>query len=109
MEVTDINNIDETTSLQGVINITYADLVKVFGPPDFFFDDHKINAEWSGRICGNVFTIYNWKDGKNYCGIRGLAIKDITKWNIGGHSQDIVILLGAYLKECSIPVRYSSC
>jgi hypothetical protein len=78
------------THLQGYLQANYADLVKVFGQP-FGGDNHKTDAEW--EVCfedGTRATIYNWKNGKNYCGEDGLEVQKIKEWNIGGFNQDAV-------------------
>lgn len=78
------------TSLRGYVNVSHADLIKVFGIPKVW-DDYKTDAEW--QICfedGTRATIYNWKNGKNYCGVDGLDVQDITEWHIGGFNQDAV-------------------
>ena len=80
------NNIDPTgTSLQGYLRVSYADLVKKLGEPTENFDDFKSDAAWYIRWNdGVIATIYNWKNGKNYCGPEGLTVEAITLWNVGG-------------------------
>jgi hypothetical protein len=78
------------THLQGYIQANYADLIKVFGIP-MVWDDYKSDAEW--QVCfedGTRATIYNYKNGKNYCGIDGLDVQDITEWHIGGFDKKAV-------------------
>ena len=94
MDAVDVNG----TCLQGEINITFAQLVKVFGAPTWSADElDKSDAEWDGSIDGQVFTIYNYKDGINYLGNKGKAVEDITDWHIGGKTKDVVILLTQYI------------
>jgi hypothetical protein len=77
----------DMTCLQGYIRATYKELVETFGPPGEG-DDYKIDVEWILKWPnGVVATIYNWKDGKNYCGPEGKAVEDILDWNIGGHTS----------------------
>lgn len=73
------------SSLQGYINTSYDVLRGCFGLPTCDGDGYKVDAEWiitfnDGVVC----TIYNWKDGHNYCGYDGLDVEDITEWHIGG-------------------------
>ena len=71
--------------LQGHIQANYADLVHLFGKPSDRFDNYKSDAEWEILFDdGSVATIYNWKNGKNYCGENGLELEEIQDWNIGG-------------------------
>ncbi len=90
------------TSLQGHINATYDQLVAVFGQPDVFTlenSDGKIDVEWAIAFDnGTVATIYNWKNGKNYCGADGLNVADITRWNVGGNRYNAATLVDAALK-----------
>jgi hypothetical protein len=90
------------TSLQGHINATYDQLVAVFGQPEVFTlenSDGKIDVEWAIAFDnGTVATIYNWKNGKNYCGADGLNVADITRWNIGGNRYDAATLVDSALK-----------
>ena len=77
------------THLQGYINCTYDDLTEVFGYPlEEGFDNYKSDAEW--QVCfedGTRATIYNWKNGKNYCGENGLNLCDMQQWHIGGFNN----------------------
>ena len=75
------------TSLQGYINTSYDDLVACFGEPTSDGDGYKVDAEWELTFeDGTVATIYNWKDGHNYCGEDGMPVECITDWHIGGRS-----------------------
>ncbi len=74
------------TSLRGCITATYAQLVSTFGEPmKDGFDDYKSDAQWLVQFDdGTVATIYNWKNGKNYCGHEGTATEFIKDWHVGG-------------------------
>ncbi len=87
------------TSLQGYLDIAYADLVKVFGPPHIDGDGEKVDAEWVLTLAsGNVATIYNYKNGKNYLGDEGQATEDITDWHIGGTTKHVVEEVNAIIE-----------
>lgn len=87
--------IADRTSLQGYIDASYEELVAVFGEPDRVCDEYKVDAEWTIRFeNGVVATIYNYKDGKHYCGEEGLDVEDIRDWHIGGgYGQEAAILV----------------
>jgi len=93
--ITDIKKTTETggTHLHGHIKRTYAQLVEVFGEPHFVYmpragAEDKIDREWAFKFPdGRVFTVYNWKNGKAYCGTDGLDVEDITDWNVGAHQS----------------------
>jgi hypothetical protein len=89
------------TCLQGYFPepTKYTDLVKAFGKPNAEGDFYKTDAEWTGIINGRVFSIYNYKDGKNYNGEAGQETEDITCWHIGGTNKRVVVDLIDYLKE----------
>jgi hypothetical protein len=77
------------TSLKGHITASYAKLVEAFGPPTHDGDGYKTDAEWTLEFeDGTIATIYNWKNGRNYCGAAGMPVEMITEWNIGGHDGD---------------------
>ena len=92
------------THLQGALVCTFADLMNAFGNPmKDGFDDYKSDAEWNVEFeNGTVATIYNYKNGKNYCGEDGLEVWEITRWNIGGfelHCVEYVRNAVANVKE----------
>jgi len=79
------------TSLKGYLDISYQDLVMKFGEPPCVGDGYKVDAEWVLQFDdGDVATIYNYKDGKNYNGTSGTPVEEITHWHIGGKSPNIV-------------------
>lgn len=85
------------TCLQGYVKATYDNLVKAFGKPGVG-DNSKTDAEWIVRFeDGTVVTIYNWKNGKNYCGDHGLDVEDIKDWNVGGHDKRAPAYVGQVL------------
>ena len=100
------------TSLQGQIDMSYEDMICIFGKPHEN-DGHKVDAEWSfvasfwekdsteGFMEEVEFSLYNWKDGRNYCGSEGLPLSDITDWNIGGRSHKAVDVVHRIIKERS--------
>jgi len=77
----------------------YKQLVKVFGKPNCENDGYKIDAEWAGKIDGEIFTIYNYKTGENYLGKDGQDLEYITDWHIGGNSEVVVGKLINYFNE----------
>ena len=76
------------TSHQGEISETFENLLKVFGTPMGASDDGKVDVEWNIKFNdGVVATIYNWKNGPNYCGETGLHHNQIFEWHVGGFDQ----------------------
>lgn len=94
------------TCLQGYIKADYNKLVELFGEPTEG-DGYKIDAEWMLEFeDGTVATIYNWKNGRNYCGHEGDPVEIITDWHIGGHNKRTVrlvedVLAGVITGECT--------
>lgn len=80
------------TCLQGEIEIDYKILVKCFGLPGKG-DGYKVDAEWTVLTPFGVATIYNYKDGKNYCGVAGLQKSKIRNWHIGGKQKEVVRII----------------
>lgn len=79
------------TGLEGYIDISYAELVAVLGEPIEVFDTNKSDAEWVVQFgSGQVATIYNYKDGRNYMGKDGKDKEDIRNWHIGGKTQAVL-------------------
>ena len=75
------------TSLSAYLYTTFDKLVETFGEPTTA-DEYKVDWEWMIEFDdGSVATVYNWKNGPNYCGIDGLQSYEITKWHIGSKSM----------------------
>jgi|TARA_E500000178_G_scaffold334409_1_gene370260 hypothetical protein len=97
------------THLEGYIECSYEDLVGAFGNPTFEGGiETKIEVEWnltfieSTRTDDNheIVTVYNWKNGKRYCGEEeGLDPQDIKEWNIGGKRRYAVDLVHDAIKN----------
>jgi hypothetical protein len=84
--------------LQGYIASDYNKLVSLFGEP-CEGDAYKIDAEWIIKFDdGSITTIYNWKNGKNYCGNEGEAVENMTEWHVGGHRKEALWMLMELLK-----------
>jgi len=98
LQLSTTNNVNGT-SLKGEINCRFSTLVNAFGKPNDEYDDYKSDAAWRGKINGVVFTIYNWKNGKNYLGSQGKDVDDITCWHIGGYNNDAVAAVKAYILQ----------
>lgn len=93
------------TSLQGYLDVSYAELVQAFGQPGPG-DGYKVDAEWTlmfeGAEDGSepvAATIYNYKTGPNYGSEDALPVEDIRDWHIGGVSPDAVDLVRAAFRE----------
>ena len=89
------------SSLRGCIEVSYADLVQAFGEPmSYGFDDYKSDAEWNIAFeDGTRVSIYNYKDGINYCGEQGTPTEQITDWHIGGFNEKAVQRVNEVLEE----------
>ncbi len=82
------------TGLQGYLpyGTRYEEIVRVFGSPQQRNSlDGKIKLEWVGRICGLIFTIYDYKSGVNP--------KNNTDWHIGGRLKLTADVLNAYFQS----------
>ena len=87
MTITFENNpkVSINTCLQGYIETTYDELVKVFGEPTVLEGD-KVTVEWILQFSdGTVATIYDWK--------RSETPMACYPWHIGGKSQRAVELV----------------
>jgi len=90
------------THLVGYIECDYQTLVDCFGKPNpEHCDGYKTDVEWrvAQSSLGYPIAIYNWKNGKNYCGRFGLPVKDIKRWNIGGKNGSDVNLIEQVLGQ----------
>ena len=78
------------TSFRGDIRLDYYDILSRLGKPRDG-DEYKIDVAWEIEFDdGTVATLYNWKNGRNYCGEDGLKPCQIDEWNIGGFKSDAV-------------------
>jgi hypothetical protein len=80
------------TSLQGSIEASYSDLVRMFGKPAFEGIGDKVTTEFvidyqvsnsEGESKYGTFTLYDWHFARN--------LNDdyaVTKWNVGGRGYD---------------------
>lgn len=76
------------TSLQGILNISYGEIVAKLGEPTSDGDGYKVDAEWTLEFeDGTIATIYNYKTGPNYNGSGDWNVEDIRAWHIGGAWQ----------------------
>jgi len=74
----------QTSSLCFEFCATYKNIVSSFAKQNAKNDGDKTDAEWQLMTeTGIYFTIYNYKNGKNYLGEEGELIKDITDWHVG--------------------------
>lgn len=82
------------TSLIGYLNMTYDEIVFIFGNPiRLKGGDNKVEWEWVFKLNDTVLTIYNWKNGPSYTGKRTIKARDIKDWHVGGrHTYDLKIL-----------------
>lgn len=86
--------------LQGYIDISYKELVEIFGEPNGLGDGYKVDAEWILKYDNEYpISIYNYKNGKNYCGADGYDVEDITDWHIGGSESRAVEIIENKIKE----------
>ena len=89
------NTIDTNgTSLKGYLKgVRYDQLVAAFGEPHDL-EGYKTDWEWDIQFpCGTVATVYNWKNGPNYCGDEGLSAAQVRTWNVGGHKGEALDLV----------------
>jgi len=99
------------TSLHGYVHTSYKTLRNLFGKPNLpKGQGGKIDAEWILETPYGIASIYNYKDGKNYNGRNGTAVKDITEWHIGGHNKETAIVIQtaieSYLEGYGVGTSY---
>jgi hypothetical protein len=100
----------QSSWLQGEIDVTYAQLVSVFGPEHCKSDDSKVQAEWALEFeDGTYSTIYDYKQGDGYNGVgRGIPKEKVTCWHIGGSlNPGAVYRVVETLAEAGIFVKVS--
>jgi hypothetical protein len=93
-----------STSLQGYITASYADLVEVFGKPQITetSGDGKVDIEWELQVedydFNSIFplTIYNWKD---YDGGLTAETQSDYRWHIGGDRKTVASYVQQYFNN----------
>ena len=100
-------DVDGTHLVGYIKGVPYATLVKLFGKSGKG-DGYKVDAEWDLTLkSGKVATIYNWKNGKGYCGPSGLNVDAMTDWNIGGKDLAVITELSQILERRNVSHSYS--
>lgn len=80
------------TSLMGYVDVSYGELLSVFGPPLSGSSDGKVKAEWLIEFDdGTVGTIYDYKSS--------VAPKHNTEWHVGGLSRRVVTMIQSELNR----------
>jgi len=86
------------TGLIGYLEITYQNLVSLFGEPTKG-GGYKTDAEWHLKTPNGVISIYNYKDGRNYLGDKGKNAENITDWHVGGSNKEAYDFIVTYIKK----------
>lgn len=73
----------------GSVIARYAELIALFGKPEFI-DDIKSEAQWTVSFSdGEVGIIYDWKISTKYKGSNGIPLEQIEEWNIGSQTGSL--------------------
>ena len=82
------------TFYQDSINISYEELVKLFGEPLIYGEEEnsKTRAEWIIEWeDGGITTIYDWKS-------EYIPVEDVVDWHVGGVNNKAAEYLHDYFK-----------
>ncbi len=76
---------DKLIDNSDTINVSYDKLVSIFGEPEEG-DEENQDAIWRFNLKedGASVEIYNWQDGINYLGKKGLPVESIKEWEVSG-------------------------
>ena len=78
---------------------------EISGKPFTRLPENKIDVQWVIETKHGIATLYNYKDGKAYLGEKGLDIKAIKQWHVGGSGhgkavfEEIQTAIHDYAKE----------
>jgi hypothetical protein len=90
------------THLQGTIECSIHILDELFGEGGYG-DGYKVDCEWEIEFeDGTVATIYNWKNGQNYCGINCIDMVDNTDWHVGGHNEKALLYVRKLVTDLAL-------
>lgn len=82
------------TSLMGDMDVSYKDIVFVFGREHSTGDGYKVQAEWMIKTPAGWATIYDYKQGVAYNGRHdGIPKTKVRDWHIGGANKDVVAFI----------------
>lgn len=96
------------THLQGYVTASYEVLCDIFGEPTDG-DAFKIDAQWIVLFSNGVIaTIYNYKNGHNYCGAAGIPVQQIKEWHVGGASKEAPKLVEQLVRSAGQSKRVKS-
>jgi hypothetical protein len=85
--------------LQEEIDISYKELVAIFGQAGEG-DGYKTECEWTIQTPSGRASIYDYKEGKTYCGSEGTNKTEIRNWHIGGSNHEVADwIIGAIKKH----------
>ena len=78
-------SLDGTSFHFDTVKCSKQQLVDLFGEPDYRGDiEDKVQNEWGMELSnGDVFTIYDWKEYREY------SREAMIEWHIGGHSKTV--------------------
>lgn len=85
------------TSLQDEVDISFAELVRVFGEPHTKSEDGKMDAQWAFETPYGTATIYNYKSGPAYNDGMG-SVEEIRDWHIGGEDKTPAAFMVGYIE-----------
>lgn len=97
LTIEEVSTIAVGTSLRGYIRATRAEIEKVFGAPTYTetSGDDKVTTEWVIDFGNEVIaTIYDWKRYEQ----GAPEMDELCVWNIGGRSQDALIVIGLAMR-----------
>lgn len=89
------------TGLRGSLEVSYADLIEILGPPHYKGDDNQLDVGWAYEYNETVFTIYSHTGVLDEEG----HVKDITGWHVGGHSHDVIDIVHALLVRSGVKFK----
>lgn len=90
------------TGLVGYVRATRDELELLFGTPNVCSEvlgesgDNKVTTEWGLEIAGQVFTLYDYKNG------RAPHMDEVFDWHVGANSDEVLLALAIAYPTLSI-------
>jgi hypothetical protein len=66
------------------VDVSYAQIVEIFGSPTNDGNNEKIDAQWIIETPNGIAILHNLKNGRNFLGPKAPSKEDITEWCIRG-------------------------